>query len=362
MNRHSCVTRRPHHHHQLHPSLPPHHTHHTTPHHTTPSLRLLHPLPRTRTVLAWTPCAVLLPAPVAGSDQVRKALFSFPSTSGAGRSGLRLSHVREALRPASSDLLLRLLSEVVCLMLQGEVPEAVRPYVCGASIMALRKPNGLFGLSLWVRPSAVLQARLSWMSSRSVHVSFWGLFSLWSRLRTDARLSSTLPASGSTATVPMRARLHSLLTFPTRSTRFTGRQCCGLFVFISLRLLRGLTAVIVMTASSSLAPPRRLLKSFPAHGAFSRAILLARFSSHLPSTLLFWRPVLPRTPCTRVGLIFALFTSTAGSALIRGFRSVGLEVNLDKTEVIPACSSSQSFTPGDFQGCAWVGSGVLGLV
>ena len=81
-------------------------------------------------------------APVAGSDQVRKALFSFPSTSGSGRSGLRPSHVRDALRPASSDLLLRLLSEVVCLMLQGEVPEAVRPYVCGASIMALRKPNG----------------------------------------------------------------------------------------------------------------------------------------------------------------------------------------------------------------------------
>ena len=97
-----------------------------------------------RTVLAWTPCGVSLPRPppVVDSDQVRKALFSFPSTSGAGRSGLRPSHVRDALRPASSDMLLRLLSEVVCLMLQGEVPEAVRPSVCGASIMTLRKPNG----------------------------------------------------------------------------------------------------------------------------------------------------------------------------------------------------------------------------
>ena len=34
------------------------------------------------------------------------------------------------------------LSEVVSLLLLGEVPEMVRPYVCGASIMVLRTPNG----------------------------------------------------------------------------------------------------------------------------------------------------------------------------------------------------------------------------
>ena len=31
-------------------------------------------------------------------------------------------------------------------------------------------------------------------------------------------------------------------------------------------------------------------------------------------------------------------------------------VNLDKTEVIPACPSSQSFAPGDFHCCTWIGS------
>ena len=31
---------------------------------------------------------------------------------------------------------------MVSILLQGEVPEVVRPYICGASIMALRKPNG----------------------------------------------------------------------------------------------------------------------------------------------------------------------------------------------------------------------------
>ena len=43
-------------------------------------------------------------------------------------------------------------------------------------------------------------------------------------------------------------------------------------------------------------------------------------------------------------------------ALTEGFRRIGLTVNLDKTEVIPACLSAQSFGPGDFQGCSWNGS------
>ena len=45
-----------------------------------------------------------------------------------------------------------------------------------------------------------------------------------------------------------------------------------------------------------------------------------------------------------------------GTFSLLWFVRIGLEVNLDKTEVIPACSSSQSFSPGDFQGCVWVGS------
>ena len=85
-------------------------------------------------------------APTAETDQVRKALFSFPSTSGAGRSGLRSSLVRDAMHPAS-DLLLQLFFEVVNLLLQGELSEAVRSYVCGAS--------GSYGRSPQVKPSAV---------------------------------------------------------------------------------------------------------------------------------------------------------------------------------------------------------------
>ena len=75
-------------------------------------------------------------APSADTEQVCKALFSFPSTSDAGCSGLRPSHVRDALRPASSDLLLRFLSEVVSILLRGEVPEEVRPRL-GTSLSLL---------------------------------------------------------------------------------------------------------------------------------------------------------------------------------------------------------------------------------
>ena len=89
--------------------------------------------------------------PDVDSDLVRRALASFASTSGAGPSGLRPSHLQNALRYSSGDQTLRLLSEVVLLMMRGEIPEDVRPWVCGASLMALRKPTGS------LRPVAVGQ-------------------------------------------------------------------------------------------------------------------------------------------------------------------------------------------------------------
>ena len=76
------------------------------------------------------------PAPSANPHQVSR-----PTVSGSGPSGLRPSHVHEALRQAAADLLLRLLLEVTRLLLQGEVPASARPFVCGASIMASRKAN-----------------------------------------------------------------------------------------------------------------------------------------------------------------------------------------------------------------------------
>ena len=64
------------------------------------------------------------------------------SRSGAGPCFLRPSHLQEALRHASGDQTLRLVSEVIQMMLGFEIPEDICPWICGASLMALRKPNG----------------------------------------------------------------------------------------------------------------------------------------------------------------------------------------------------------------------------
>ena len=99
-------------------------------------LRLLHPRPTPahRDMIEMlrpvSPGAV----PDVDSDLFRRAL--------AGPSGVRPSHLQDALRYSSSDQTLRLLSEVVLLVMRGEIPEDVRPWVCGGSLMALRKPNG----------------------------------------------------------------------------------------------------------------------------------------------------------------------------------------------------------------------------
>ena len=50
------------------------------------------------------------------------------------------------------------------------------------------------------------------------------------------------------------------------------------------------------------------------------------------------------------------------SAFRAGFHSIGLVVNLDKTKVIPACRSAQSFNRSDFQGCSWNGAGCFKLL
>ena len=61
--------------------------------------------------------------PIVDADMVRKALASFAPTSGQG---LAVSVLQEALRHASGDWTLRLVSEVVQMMLRGEIPEDVR--------------------------------------------------------------------------------------------------------------------------------------------------------------------------------------------------------------------------------------------
>ena len=106
-------------------------------------LRLLHPGPTDAHREELDKLRPVSPgaAPDVDPDMVRRALASFAATSGAGPSGLRPSHLQDALRYSSGDLTLRLLAEVTSMMIKGELPEDIRQWLCGASLMALRKPN-----------------------------------------------------------------------------------------------------------------------------------------------------------------------------------------------------------------------------
>ena len=124
-------------------------------------LRLLHPGPTDAHREELDKLRPVSPgaAPDVDPDLVRRALASFAATSGAGPSGLRPSHLQDALRYSSGDLTLRLLAEVTSMMIKGELPEDIRPWLCGASLMA--HPTTPFVLSQSGKPSADSAARFA---------------------------------------------------------------------------------------------------------------------------------------------------------------------------------------------------------
>ena len=88
--------------------------------------------------------------PVPPSARISESLVcrgvkSFPNGSTPGPSGLRPSHLREAVDCPSSDQankVLIALTGFVNLLAAGHVPSSVLPYLCGATLLACRKKNG----------------------------------------------------------------------------------------------------------------------------------------------------------------------------------------------------------------------------
>ena len=81
---------------------------------------------------------------------IRDAVMHFPRASAPGPSGLRPSHLQDALRRRGRGLaLLAALSDLTALWLKGALPQEHAPYLCGANLTPLRKPDG------GVRPVAV---------------------------------------------------------------------------------------------------------------------------------------------------------------------------------------------------------------
>jgi hypothetical protein len=81
-------------------------------------------------------------APVIEDDCVRKAVRSFPRESAGGLFGLRPQHLKDAMIPGFEDELVRQLTVVVNILVCGEAPAEIRPFLCCVSLAALPKHDG----------------------------------------------------------------------------------------------------------------------------------------------------------------------------------------------------------------------------
>ena len=76
---------------------------------------------------------------------VSSALRSFPSDSAPGPSLLRANHLREATRYPSASCgtrALRAITATINLLAAGGAPPEIASYLCGATLLAVKKKNG----------------------------------------------------------------------------------------------------------------------------------------------------------------------------------------------------------------------------
>lgn len=101
---------------------------------------------------------------------VEKAIFSFPAGSAGGLDGLRPQHLKDMIVKSNGEArtkLLLSLVELISVLLSGNVPESVCPWLYGASLTALKKKDG------GIRPIAVgnvlrrLTAKLACQSTQT---------------------------------------------------------------------------------------------------------------------------------------------------------------------------------------------------
>jgi len=108
------------------------------------------------------------------SQDVTDAMRTFPSGSAGGPDGLRPQHLKDMLSGPAGQEVIGPLTELVNLLLAGEVPDAVLPVLYGASLLAFNKKGG--GL----RPIAVgymLRRLAAKVSAQRVMVRCAGILS-----------------------------------------------------------------------------------------------------------------------------------------------------------------------------------------
>ena len=110
------------------------------------ALAALHP----HRPLPSTPAMGDLPVPPAlAPELVARCLRAFPVETAPGPTGLRVQHLRDACVAGGGDSFMAQLADVVNLMAQGRAPATIAPVLAGAGLVALPKPAG------GVRPIAV---------------------------------------------------------------------------------------------------------------------------------------------------------------------------------------------------------------
>ena len=113
---------------------------------TAKALAALHP----HRPLPSTPAMGDLPLPPAlAPELVARCLRAFPVETAPGPTGLRVQHLRDACVAGGGDSFMAQLADVVNLMAQGRAPATIAPVLAGAGLVALPKPAG------GVRPIAV---------------------------------------------------------------------------------------------------------------------------------------------------------------------------------------------------------------
>ena len=114
------------------------------------ALRDKHPSPPSDSAIPPTPPPPVNPVYVDPSS-VARAIRSFPCGSAGGPDRLRPQHLKDILQSARDDdsPFLQTLASFCALVLEGRVPDVVRPFFFGATLVALEKQSG------GVRPIAV---------------------------------------------------------------------------------------------------------------------------------------------------------------------------------------------------------------
>ena len=85
---------------------------------------------------------------------VRDAIASFPRSSGPGPSGLRVTHLQDAVRrPGGGAPLVSALARFCHMWAHGKVPQDMAPALCGANLTPLRKKDGGYGPLQWEKYS-----------------------------------------------------------------------------------------------------------------------------------------------------------------------------------------------------------------